>query len=61
MNRHDADIFKKVIMSLPEDDRAYVVMNRLEDMTYTEIAKMQTCLVQDLNDNHLCPRETTLA
>jgi len=39
MGRQELDIVEKVILSLPERDRAFVLMNRLEDMTYTEIAK----------------------
>ncbi len=39
MNRQQLSIVSDVIESLPERDRAFVLMNRLENMTYTEIAK----------------------
>ena len=39
MGRQEAQIVEKVIMSLSERDRAFLLMNRLENMTYTEIAK----------------------
>lgn len=39
MGREEADIVEQVIMSLPERDRAFLLMHRLEDLTYTEIAK----------------------
>lgn len=39
INRQELNIVSDVIMSLPERDRAFVLMNRLENMTYTEIAK----------------------
>lgn len=38
MNRQEARIVEDIIMGLSERDRAFVLMHRLEDMTYTEIA-----------------------
>ncbi len=39
MGKQEADIVQEVLMTLPERDRAFVLMNRLENKTYTEIAK----------------------
>lgn len=39
MNRQELAIVERVIMGLSERDRAFVLMNRLKDMTYTEIAE----------------------
>ena len=39
MGKQEANIVESVIMQLSERDRAFVLMNRLEGMTYTEIAK----------------------
>ena len=39
MSRQEASIVEEAIMSLPERDRAFLLMLRLEDLTYTEIAK----------------------
>lgn len=39
MNRQEADIVTAVIRALPERDRAFVLMNRLEGLTYTDIAR----------------------
>jgi len=39
LNREALGILKDVLMSLSERDRAFVLMNRLEGLSYTEIAK----------------------
>ena len=39
MSRQEADIVSKVIMALPERNRAFLLMNRLEGMSYTDIAR----------------------
>ncbi|MEM7018657.1 MAG: sigma-70 family RNA polymerase sigma factor [Pseudomonadota bacterium] len=39
MSRQEIEILESVILSLPERDRAFLLMNRLDEMTYTEIAK----------------------
>ena len=39
MSRQEAQIVEQALLELPERDRAFVLMNRLENMTYTEIAK----------------------
>jgi len=39
MGEQEAEIVEKVLMGLSERDRAFVLMNRLENMTYTEIAQ----------------------
>lgn len=39
MTRQELFHLEKAIMALPERDRNFVLMNRLEDMTYTEIAE----------------------
>lgn len=39
MSKQELAIVERVIMSLPERDRAFVLMNRIKEMTYTEIAE----------------------
>lgn len=39
MTKQELTIVERVIMTLPERDRAFLLMNRLDGLTYTEIAK----------------------
>lgn len=38
-NRQALSLLERAIMALPERDRGFVLMNRLDDMSYTDIAK----------------------
>lgn len=39
MSRQELFLLEKAIMALPERDRSFLLMHRLEDMSYTEIAE----------------------
>lgn len=60
MSEQELKIVEQVIMSLPERDRAFVLMNRLDGLSYTEIAEkanmsrsgVQKIIMQSLEKCH---------